>query len=56
MLTFEVKNTKFKLIGTRFFEYTCENYTKQIWYADIKNLETNKIKTNINYDKIEKYL
>jgi hypothetical protein len=56
MLVFEVNNTKFQLTGTRFFEYHCENITKQIWYCDIKNLSNNKTKVNVHYDKIKKYI
>ena len=56
MLIFEVNNTKFQLTGTRFFEYHCEDVTKQIWYCDIKNLSNNKTKVNVNYDKIKKYI
>jgi hypothetical protein len=56
MLIFEVNKVKFKLTGTRFFEYECEETTKQIWYCDIKNLSNNKTKVNVNYDKIKKYI
>ena len=58
MQVFEVKNTKFQITGTRFFEYLCDGYKepRKIWYVDIKNLETGVHKLNVNYNKIKKYL
>ena len=51
MKIFEVDNVKFQITGT--YKETVNNQI--VWFYDVKNLKTGKVKYNVEHEKIKKY-